>query len=53
MNDKIISTIPLPKIFKLIAHLIKFSKGGISKEEGAVLLEDLAEIAGDVAGKLV
>ena len=52
MNDKVISSIPLAKIFKLIGHLIKFSKGGITKEEGAVLLEDLAEIASDVATKL-
>jgi hypothetical protein len=52
MNEKIISTIPLAKIFKLIGHLIKFSKGGITKDEGAILLEDLAEIAGDIASKL-
>ena len=52
MNEKVISTIPLAKIFKLIAHLIKFAKGGITKDEGAILLEDLAEIAGDIASKL-
>jgi hypothetical protein len=52
MNEKVISTIPLAKIFKLIGHLIKFAKGGITKDEGAILLEDLAEIAGDIASKL-
>jgi len=51
-TEKIIGSIPLVKLFRLIGRLIAFSKGGISKEEGAVLLEDLAEIAADIAGKL-
>jgi len=49
--EKIISTIPLAKIFKLIGQLLKFAKGGISHDEAEILLETLAEIAGDVATK--
>jgi len=50
-SEKIISTIPIVKIFKLIGQLLKFSKGGISHDEAEVLLETLAEIASDVAIK--
>jgi hypothetical protein len=49
--EKIISTIPIAKIFKLIGQLLKFSKGGISHDEAGLLLETLAEIASDVAIK--
>jgi hypothetical protein len=53
MNSKdVISHIPLAKVFKLISDLIKFAKGGISKEEGAVLLQDLADIAGIISKDL-
>ena len=51
-TEKVVGAIPLAKVFRLIGHLIQFAKGGISKEEGAVLLEDLAGIAADIAGKL-
>jgi len=51
-SEKIISSLPIGKIFKLIVDLIKLSKGGISKEEAIVLLEDLASIAADVASKV-
>jgi histone H3/H4 len=50
-SEKIISTIPLAKIFKLIGQLLRFSKGGISHDEAEVLLETLAEIASDLATK--
>lgn len=38
------TSIPFNKIVKIIIELLKFSKGGISKEEGAILAEDLLEI---------
>lgn len=50
-SEKIVAAIPLVKVFQLIAKLIKLSKGGLSKEEALELLEDLAEIAIDVASK--
>ena len=49
---KLISDIPIAKIWKLISHLIKFGQGGINKDEAAILLEDLAHIAAAVAGKM-
>jgi len=49
---KLISEIPIAKIWKLISHLIRFGQGGINKEEAAILLEDLADIAASVAGKM-
>ena len=49
---KIIADIPIAKIWKLISHLIRFGQGGISKEEGAILLSDLADIAASVASKM-
>lgn len=49
---EVVSKIPLAAVFKLISDLIRFSRGGISKEEGAVLLQDLADIAGIVAKDL-
>jgi len=50
--EKVVGTIPLAKVFRLIGHLIAFAKGGINKDEGAILLEDLAEIAAEIATKL-
>ena len=38
------TSIPFNKIVHIIIELLKFSKGGISKEEGAILAEDLLEI---------
>lgn len=38
------NAIPFNKIVKIIIDLLKFSKGGISKEEGAILAEDLLDI---------
>lgn len=49
---EVVSKIPLAAVFKLISDLIKFAKGGLSKEEGAILLQDLADIAGAVAKDL-
>ncbi len=49
--EKVIAAIPLGKIFSLIAKLIKLSKGGLTKEEALELLQDLAEIAAEVATK--
>lgn len=38
------NAIPFNKIVKIIIDLLKFSKNGISKEEGALLAEDLLDI---------
>jgi hypothetical protein len=51
-SEKIVAVIPLQKVFRLIGHLLAFAKGGISREEGEILLEDLAGIAAAIAGKL-
>jgi len=51
-SEKIVAVIPLKKVFRLIGHLIAFAKDGISREEGEILLADLAEIAAAIAGKL-
>jgi len=51
-SEQIVAVIPLKKVFRLIGHLIAFAKDGISREEGEILLADLAEIAAAVAGKL-
>jgi hypothetical protein len=53
MNEKIIAQIPWSKVMALVAKIIKFSKGGITKEEGALLAEDLLLLAADLieAGK--
>jgi hypothetical protein len=50
--EKIVAAIPVVKVFQLVAKIIKLSKGGLSKEEALDLLEDLAEIAVDVAAKV-
>lgn len=52
VGDKIISNIPLGKVLKLVLDLIKLSKGGLTKEEGVILLEDLLLITADVAQKV-
>lgn len=49
--EKVVASIPLGKVFSLIAKLIKLSKGGLSKEEALELLQDLAEIAAEIATK--
>jgi len=51
-SDKIVSAIPIVKVFKLIGKLLKLSKGGLTKEEGLDLLDDLAEIASDLAMRI-
>ena len=51
-TEKVILNIPIVQIWRLIKHLILFSKNGISKEESEQLLEDLADIAASIAGKL-
>jgi hypothetical protein len=38
------NTFPFNRVVKVIIDLIKFSKGGISPEEGAILAEELLEI---------
>ncbi|CAB5224030.1 hypothetical protein UFOVP390_29 [uncultured Caudovirales phage] len=48
-TDKIVAqAVPWSKVMALVAKIIKFSKGGISKEEGTVLAEDLLLIAADL-----
>lgn len=53
IDPKIVSKIPLVKIFKLISDLIKFSKQGIDADERVVLLQDLADIALVVAQDVI
>jgi hypothetical protein len=50
-GQKIVATIPWGKVMSLVAKLIKFSKGGIDKTEGAELAEDLLLIAADLIEK--
>ena len=52
MDQKIVSAVPIIKVFKLVGKLLKLSKGGLTKEESLDLLDDLAEIAADLALKL-
>ena len=49
MNQKIVATLPLPAIFRVVAKLIRYAKGGIDKEEAADLLQDLLLLAGHLA----
>lgn len=49
---KLISDIPIAKIWKLISNLIKFSQNGISESEGQILLSNLADVAAAIAGKM-
>lgn len=50
-GQKIVANIPWSKIIALIAKLIRFGKGGIDKEEGAELAEDLLLLAADLIEK--
>jgi hypothetical protein len=43
--EKVVTMIPWTKVMQLIAKLIKFGKGGISKDEAAELAEDLLLLA--------
>ena len=52
-GKEVLIKLPFVRIAALIVKLIKLSKGGLTKEEGLELLEDLADIAFDVAQKLV
>ena len=47
-GQKIVANIPWSKVMGLVAKIIKFSKGGISKEEAALLAEDLLLLAADL-----
>ena len=44
---------PKGAIFRLIKHLLGSVKGGISREEAEVLLEDVTVIGENIAGQLV
>ena len=48
-NEKILVKIPWSKVAVLIATLVRSAKGGISKEEGEELLEQLADIIVHIA----
>ena len=50
--EKVILNIPIVQIWRLIKHLILFSKDGISREESEQLLEDISDIAIVLAKKL-
>lgn len=45
MNEKIIAQVPWARIASLIAKLIRYSRGGIDKQEAAALAEELFLIA--------
>jgi hypothetical protein len=45
MNEKVIAQIPWASVMALIAKLIRYSKGGIDKQEAADLAEDLLLLA--------
>jgi hypothetical protein len=47
-GQKIVAQIPWSKVMSLVAKIIKFSKGGITKEEAALLAEDLFLLAADL-----
>ena len=47
-GQKIVARIPWAKVMALVAKIIKYSKGGISKDEGADLAEDLLLLAADL-----
>jgi len=49
MNDKLIATLPLPAILRIIGKLIRYAKGGIDKDEAADLAEDLLLIVAHLA----
>lgn len=48
-TEKIIVKIPWAKVAVLIATLVRSAKGGISKDEGEELLEQLADIIVHIA----
>jgi len=48
-TDKIIVKIPWGKVALLISTLVKSAKGGINKEEGEELLEQLSDIIVHIA----
>jgi hypothetical protein len=50
-SDKIVATVPWTKVVMLIAKLVRYAKGGISKEEGTDLAEDLLLIVADLVEK--
>ena len=50
-GQKIVAQISWGKVAALVAKLIRFSKGGITKEEGAELAEDLLLLAADLIEK--
>ena len=43
-KTKIVSSLPFGDILKLSGKLIRYSRGGISKEEGAELVSDLGKL---------
>lgn len=45
MNDKVIASLPWARIASLIAKLIRYSRGGIDKQEAAALAEELLVLA--------
>lgn len=45
MNEKVIAQLPWARIMSLVAKIIRYSKGGITKEEAAELAEDLLLLA--------
>lgn len=49
MNQKIIATLPLGRILVLIGKLLRYAKGGITKDEAIDLIDDLIEIISHIA----
>lgn len=51
MNDKIVSNIPWPNVMRLITKLVRYGKGGITKEEARDLGEELLMLAAELLEK--
>lgn len=49
MNQKIIATLPISRILVLVGKLLRYARGGITKEEALDLTDDLIEIIAHIA----
>jgi hypothetical protein len=51
MNEKVVANIPWSNIMRLIAKLVRYGKGGITKEEARDLGEELLLLAAELLEK--
>jgi hypothetical protein len=49
MSQKIIATLPLGRILVLTGKLLRYARGGITKDEAVDLMDDLIEIIAHIA----